>query len=182
MLPNKQLLESLDALEVHYKTATGPKVAGVSQGDPSLFCKHAALELCGWLEELQDYVALQCGASLSDPVFINSLKVFIGNTYGFDMKTHFLPMISFSIGAVKYEEILNKIRAPGSKFTQMEGIITNNQYKQIRNRHAHTYFDASNHDKLQHLNSPAVVKQHAIMIYDGFKELYVELKNQKLIT
>jgi hypothetical protein len=182
MLPNKQLLESLDALEGYYKTATGPKTPGVSQGDPALLCKHAALELCGWLEEVQDYVALQCGASLSDPTFVNSLKSFIESTYGFDMKSHFLPMISFSIGAVKYEAILNKIRVAGSKFTQMEGIISGNQYKLIRNRHAHTYFDASNTDKLKHLNSPAVVKQHAIMIYDGFKELYDELKHQKLIT
>lgn len=182
MLPNLQLLQSLDALETYYKIATGPTTPGTPPGDPALLCKHAALELCGWLEEMQDYLAKECGATLSVPEFINAQDSFIDATYGFDMKKHFLPMMAFAIGVTKYEQIVKKLRIPGSKFTQMEGVITGQQYKIIRNRHAHTYFDASNVNKLQHLNSPAVVKQHAQMIYDGFQELYNELKLQGFLT
>ena len=182
MLPNQQLLQSLDALEEYYKIATAATIPTASQGDPALLCKHAALELCGWLEEMQDYLAKECCAVLSEPDFINMKDKFIGGTYGFDMMQHFLPMMAFSIGVSEYEKIIKKLRIPGSKFTQMEGIITGQQYKVIRNRHAHTYFDALNANKLQHLNSPAVVRQNAQMIYEGFQELYNELKLQGFLT
>ncbi|WP_071774974.1 hypothetical protein [Burkholderia ubonensis] len=182
MLPNQKLIESLDALDSYFKIATGPIVEGQIRGDPSLMCKYAALELCGWLEEAQDYLANECGRSLSEPEFVEAAKKMVGTTYGFDMKQHFLPMMSFSIGAANYESIVKALRVPGGKFSQMEGVINGNNYKGIRNKHAHTFFDPSNSDKLLNISSPAVVKQHAKIIYEGLEELYLALKAENHLT
>jgi hypothetical protein len=170
-------------LEHYYlKVATPPPPPAPREpGDPAQFCKYAALELCGWIEEAQDFILMQFKPKLIDPNFQNSLDRFIKENYGFDINRNFLPMMAYGIGVVNYESIVLGWRKSGSKFSRMEGLIASNQYKKIRDRHAHTHFDEAVADKLEHLNSPAVVKQHATAIYDGFEELLIKLKKGKYL-
>jgi hypothetical protein len=184
MLSNTRLLKSLDMLEYYYRKVANPPPppAPREPGDPAQFCKYAALELCGWIEEAQDYIILEFRTKLSEQKFITAIEDMVKKNYGFDLYFNFLPMIGFGVGVANYEKMVqNFSSAPGAKFINMQTLLGSGDYKKLRNTHAHTHFDETVPDKLQRLNSPAVVKQHAQIIFDGFDELFKKLKTDSYL-
>ncbi|GAB2878229.1 hypothetical protein GCM10027046_02780 [Uliginosibacterium flavum] len=183
MLSNARLLASLDMLEYYFGKVTNPPAppAKPEPGQPSQFCKYAALELCGWIEEAQDHIAGLFAASLKTVECKSRLTELIEKNYGFDMYQNFMPMMAFVIGMERYDLLISDLRSPGSPFYILESTIQSNQYKKLRNTHAHTHFNEAEVKKLTHLNSPAVVKKHAECIYKGFDVLVSELKIRNLL-
>ena len=166
MFNNSDLLASLAELDSKYEENRDPRYA-----------KYALLELCGWIEEAQDYLVIACASKLTHDPFKKHAKEKIRRNSGFDIDSNFYPLLSLIIGMRHFENILNKLRNSGVYFATFE--INVQSLKPPRDTHAHTHFDENNITKMRHINrlAPSAVRQQADQILQGFEELEVELKN-----
>jgi|AntRauTorcE11897_2_1112592.scaffolds.fasta_scaffold03478_4 hypothetical protein len=80
------------------------------------YSKLALLELCGWLESVQDDIALNYGRNnLSETKNIEFLEeTIVGRTFGFDYKSQFRPMLIKIIGLTRVEAIETELRSEGN--------------------------------------------------------------------
>ena len=174
MLPNRELIQSLDELENLFQQATNPR-------DSLMHAKHAMLELCGWIEEAEDDLVLRCASKIPDSSLKSLIAKKVENNYAFHYEDKFLPLLGMVIGLQKYSQIKIKLQTTGTKFLSLSRNI--NDLKKPRNSHAHTHFDQSKQQSNQLLTGlgPSAVKQKALDIYLGFTELEKSLKKHRLI-
>jgi hypothetical protein len=80
------------------------------------YSKLALLELCGWLEAVQDEIALNYGQSkLTEVKNLELLEdTIVGKTYGFDYKSQFRPMLIKIIGLTRVETVENELKNNGT--------------------------------------------------------------------
>lgn len=174
MLSNLELVQSLDDLEVAFQNASSPRAY-------TMFAKHALLELCGWIEEAEDYIIQSCAKKLSDTALKKLVADRIKTNSAFHFTDKFLPLLALVIGLAKYELIQNKLTANGMYFTNL--VSTINGLKDPRDKHAHTHFETGKPQINGLLNgqSPNSLKQNAVEIYKGFSELETCLKKHRLM-
>ena len=68
----------------------------------SMYCKLAALELCGWFEETHDELVRKCFfKNLPEENAKNCEKLYISPIYGLSYDRHFRPLLVNLIGAIK---------------------------------------------------------------------------------
>ena len=101
------------------------------------YSKLALLELCGWLEAVQDEIVLSYGQSrLTEEKNLKFLeKTIVGKTFGFDYKSQFRFMLIKVIGLTKVETIENELKTEGTfpiLVSQLGSLYS------LRNRAAHT--------------------------------------------
>jgi len=106
MLSNVELIQSLDDLEVAFQNATTARSS-------TMFAKHALLELCGWIEEAEDYIIQSCATKLSDADLKGLVEKRIKFNSAFHFTDNFLPLLALVIGLTKYELIQDKLTANG---------------------------------------------------------------------
>ena len=174
MLSNVELIQSLDDLEVAFQNATSPRAS-------TMFAKHALLELCGWIEEAEDYIVHNCATKLADPALVCLVKERVKNNFAFHFTNKFIPLLALVVGLAKYETIRIKLIANGMYFSGLETAINN--LKDPRDKHAHTHFELgkSQINALLTGQSPNSLRQKAIDIYKGFCELEASLKRHRLM-
>jgi hypothetical protein len=162
MLPNTDLLASLWVLDGLYAASSG------RPPDEQLrICKYGVLELCGWIEEAQDFVVNGCAAKLSDQDLKDIINERVRRNYGFDADSHFLPLLGLVIGLHNYEAIRANLILTAPMFDPaMQALST---LKVPRNTHAHTHFTASNQAANLHLSGrqPRILIQEANKIHSG---------------
>ncbi|MBU3639641.1 hypothetical protein [Polynucleobacter sp. AP-RePozz3-80-G7] len=169
MLQNSELLESLELLERLYTDA--PTKASL------LHSKHALLELCGWIEEAQDAIVKGCAQKLLDDEEIEWIAQKIEDNHHFKVG-NFKNLISLVIGLNKYKEVHSNLSSTGLKYLPMIAAI--NSLVKPRNSHAHTHFEEAR-PMSKTLQSPSVLRQEALKIYEGFCELEEALRSNELI-
>lgn len=173
MLSNNELLQSLNELERLFQAATNPR-------DSKMHAKHALLELCGWIEEAEDHIVLNCSRKIIDQDLksIVEKRVKFNSSFEFDEK--FLPLLGIVVGFQKYSVINSKLISTGRYFPNL--LMNVNKLKIPRNNHAHTHFEdlRPSNNILQNLG-PSVIKQLASDIFEGFSELERSLKRHRLM-
>lgn len=164
----------MNDLEVAFQSATTPRSS-------TMFAKHALLELCGWIEEAEDYIIKKCAAKLTDIDLKNLVEKRIKFNSAFHFTDNFLPLLAIVIGLIKYQMIQDKLTANSMYFTNL--VSTINGFKDPRNKHAHSHFEPGKPQINILLNgqSPNSIKQKANDIYLGFCELETCLKKHKLL-
>ncbi len=109
-------MESKDAIEslIRELQSLYDNCDDVSQ--QPFYSKLALLELCGWLESVQDKIALSFGRNnLTESNNLTFLEEnIIGKTYGFDYKAQFRPMLIKIIGLTRVETIENDLKSQGT--------------------------------------------------------------------
>jgi hypothetical protein len=103
------------------------------------YSKLALLELCGWLELVQDEIIKHFSETkLTEQDNKEEIvKFVIGKTYGFDYMDHFRPMIIKLIGYKETEAFEKKLKAAG-QFQILRDQLSS--LWALRNRAAHTSF------------------------------------------
>jgi len=174
MLSNAELIQSLDELEKIYQLSTTPR-------DSKMHAKHALLELCGWIEEAEDYVVLGCAKKLTDTTLKDLVEEKTKFNSAFHFEKNFVPLLALVIGLTKFEQIKNKLTNTGIYFSSL--VTTINSLKTPRNDHAHTHFESTklNINNFLTGHAPSSLKQKANDIYLGFCELERCLKKHRLM-
>lgn len=174
MLSNVELIQTLDELEKIYQLSTTPR-------DFKMHAKHALLELCGWIEEAEDYIVLACANKLTDPTLKNIIADKTKFNSAFHFENNFVPLLSLVIGLTKFEHIKSKLSNNGIYFSSL--VTTINSLKTPRNDHAHTHFESTkiNINNCLSGHAPSSLKQKANDLYLGFCELEKCLKKHRLI-
>lgn len=173
MLPNSELIQTLNELDRLYLLSATPR-------DSLMHAKHALLELCGWIEEAEDYIVRSCANKLTDTTLKKCVEEKIKYNSAFHFENNFMPLLALVIGLTKYELMQNNLSATGRYFLPMVSLI--NAFKAPRNDHAHTHFEAT---KLTNAflsgHAPSSLRQKAIDIHSGFCELEKCLKKHRLL-
>ena len=146
-----------------------------------MFAKHALLELCGWVEEAEDFIIQSCAQKLSDAALQKLVADRIKTNSAFHFTDKFIPLLCLVIGLTKYELIQTKLTTNGMYFTSL--VSTIDGFKNPRDKHAHTHFHTGKPQINGLLNgqSPNSLKQNANEIYKGFCELETCLKKHRLM-
>jgi hypothetical protein len=103
------------------------------------YSKLALLELCGWLEHVQDEIVKQYSdTKLTEQINKDEINIrVIGKTYGFDYVEHFRPMVIKLIGIKEMEAFENKLKINGH-FQILRDQLSS--LWALRKRAAHTSF------------------------------------------
>ncbi|MBK6953726.1 MAG: endoribonuclease [Crocinitomicaceae bacterium] len=111
----------------------------VNPAHKDYYSKLALLELCGWLEHVQDeIIKYYSDTKLIEQKNKDEVNTFvIGKTYGFDYVDHFRPMIIKLIGFKQTEAFENKLKAAGH-FQILRDQLSS--LWALRKRAAHTSF------------------------------------------
>ena len=124
------------------------------------FSKLAVIEFCGWVETTIDDIARSSViVSLPASSDRSSLENLIKDTSGFDYKRHVTPLLTHSIGIVKYTQIEETLKQEGllDQFTT----VLNAEFKKMRNRAAHTFLDGTQ----RNYDAPSLIKGKVLQIY-----------------
>lgn len=172
MIANTELLASLEVLDQLFTNAASTR-------DALMHSKHALLELCGWIEEAEDYIVHCCASRLADHADRTWIESKVKGNSGLHFENNFKQLLALVIGISKYRSVIDHLEARGKKFC---GLISKiNDFKKPRDAHAHTHFEefrASNATLT--MNAPSLLKKHAIDIYMGFSELESNLRKRRL--
>lgn len=104
LLPIENLLKELQKL---YDNPINPE-------NKDFYSKLALIELCGWLELVQDEIISQYSKNnLNEQGNKDVIDNLIGRTYGFDYLKHFRPMIINLIGIKQTEVLENALKEMG---------------------------------------------------------------------
>lgn len=134
MVIKKHIEQTLKELDTKYNNS----IVSTNPNEATYYSKLALLEYCGWVEEtLDDIVRRSVKNKLKTNGFRQMMEYgIIGNTYGFQYKKHFRPMLCRSMGIVRLEKLEMLISLTGEK-----DIIENEfeAVKSLRNDAAHTW-------------------------------------------
>lgn len=111
----------------------------ISSSHRDYYSKLALLELCGWLELVQDEIIKGfADVKLIDQKYKDEIETYvISKTYGFDYANHFRPMIIKLIGYKEAEIFENKLKSAGH-FQILRDQLSS--LWALRRRAAHTTF------------------------------------------
>lgn len=167
MIVKRYIITALKKLDAEYKRA-------LSSSDPlyaTYFAKLAVLEYCGWLEEALDNIVRRAvKGKLTTNSYRQIINSTIENTYGFQFKKHFRPMLIDALGIKKVEKIHNKFErsAKISLLTsELEAI------KRERDNAAHTWY----RNVTVTYQAPSNIIARFNNVYPILKEMYKEVSN-----
>lgn len=167
MIAKSYILNNLNTLEKLYNTSTSTKKG-------LFYSKLAILELCGWIEESMDDIVRRCATrnlkSLSDRHDVE--KSIIQRTYGFEYKKHFRGMLTQLLGIITLMKLERKLHPV--KFQLMEAALET--LKTYRDSEAHTHLKGIT----KRLDAPSVTRNSFLMVYEGLKDIDVNLRSLKL--
>jgi len=136
------------------------------------YSKLALLELCGWLELVQDEIIKNFSdTKLTEQKNKDEVNNFvIGKTYGFDYVDHFRPMIIKLIGLKETESFENKLKADGH-FQILRDQLSS--LWALRKRAAHTSFVGAT----MTYQSPSSMRTYLNSLYPILTTVEIELNS-----
>lgn len=136
------------------------------------YSKLALLELCGWLEYVQDeIIRTYSDNNISDQKNKDDISDnVIGRTYGFDYMDHFRPMIIKLIGYKETEAFENKLKLAG-QFQILRDQLSS--LWALRKRAAHTSFVGAT----QTYQAPSSMRKYLNSLYPILSTVEVELNS-----
>ncbi len=167
MLVKKHILNTLKALDIKYNQA----LLTPNPLEPVYFSKLAILEYCGWIEESFDLIVRRSvKGRLKTDVFKNMLnQSVIENTYGFEYKKHFRPMLSRAIGLRDMEIVEGALIDKG----QLDKLTSElDTIKKLRDNAAHTWINGTT----MSYPAPSYIKTRFEIIYPIMKGIYSTVK------
>ncbi|HDZ9227140.1 TPA: hypothetical protein RUZ93_003490 [Vibrio cholerae] len=134
------------------------------------YSKLAMLELCGWIEESMDDIAIRCANRILNevPNKVFVMKSVVKPIYGFEYQGHFRKMLMQIIGLVNIEKLERSVDP--NKYTQL--ISTLGMLKVSRNNEAHTHIKGV----ARTIDAPSLTLHRFYLVYEGLKNFEVELK------
>ncbi|PAS01616.1 endoribonuclease [Vibrio cholerae] len=134
------------------------------------YSKLAMLELCGWIEESMDDIAIRCANRILKE---GENKTFVKNNvvkpiYGFEYKVHFRKMLMQIIGLVNMEKLERSVDP--RKYAQLTSTL--GALKVSRNNEAHTHIKGV----ARTIDAPSVTLHRFYLVYEGLKDFEAELK------
>ena len=158
MLSGTKISRNLTELSSRYSANTG------NSRDPFYYSKLALIELCGWIEQSMDAIALDCARRhLKSKSNMNYIESSIRRTYSFTYKDHFREMLIQVIGIINVEE-LERMVDP-RKFDAMKTSL--GYLKSRRDSLAHTYID----QVTTSVDAPSLVNFHFQNVFDGLEDI-----------
>ena len=125
----------------------------------SMYCKLAALELCGWFEETHDELVRECFfKNLPEENAKKCEELYISPIYGLSYDRHFRPLLVNLIGAIKVykfeEEIpeLEGFRRTLGNLQKYRNHLAHNQYFEYKEEHPL--------NKQKKIDTPSVILDH----------------------
>ena len=158
MIAKGHILKELNKLNTLYG------IVG-SQGkneEADFYAKLAFLELCGWVEDSIDDLALRCVKRKGVIQLLNDFSKKLGYVYGFEYDRHFRSVLFQTIGAVGLEKVDKKVDS--KQRALLEAAL--NGLWQKRKRHAHSSLRRS----ARYLDAPSVTLGQLGIIYTGLVE------------
>ncbi len=138
--------------------------------DAIYFSKLAVLEYCGWIEESFDNIIRRSvKQKLKTMEFRQMLeRTVIGNTYGFQYKKDFRPMLTKSVGLQNSEALESFLKNSGG----FEMLISElDSMKLHRNTAAHTWVSDAN----QTYPAPSLIKGSLEKVHPILRSIYSEI-------
>lgn len=165
MIARTNIQQTLAHLDTRYNGASSSREA-------VLMSKLAVLELCGWIEESIDEIALRYGRRLlRKPVSRVYLeKKIVKPVYGFEYELHFKKVIIGLLGVVLFEQVESKVDQ--AKRAKLEATLSN--LKQQRDRQAHTHLQGT-----PAINAPSATIADFKVVYEGLKEFETIIRSLK---
>ncbi len=159
MIKKNDISQNLKELNVLYNNASTNK-------KKRFYSKLAVLELCGWLEDSMDKIVLDyCNKKICNTDNVDDFNIKVKNTYGFNYKDNFRPLIISLIGFKGIEKLETHIGQPNiDKLKSLLGT-----WKKHRNNLAHSYTNIKG-------TTPNISVTPSIAI-DGFNNIYPILNN-----
>lgn len=152
--------------------------SALSSPDPNkavYFSKLAIIEYCGWIEETMDAIIVgYAKGKIKTSPFEESLKSKIENTYGFQYKKHFRPLLVHVVGIIRCEKIQIELDSNGDLATLKSEL---NSYVEHRNNAAHTHINKV----LPRYPSPSATLGSLQIVYPILKRVYGLRKNGKYV-
>lgn len=129
----EKIQESLDELDRRFSDGLD---AGVDDFQLSIYCKVAALELCGWLEETYDELIKSAlkKKGINDSDISNFNEMFIKKVNGLSYKDHFRPLMINAFGFVE----ITKFEIEVIEVEVLKSILQ--ELHKYRNHLAHTQY------------------------------------------
>ena len=162
MIAKRYILSNLKRINTLYGAA------GATSREPMFYSKLAILELCGWIEEAMDSIALSLAQRhLREPDNGKYVASAVKRTYGFDYDEHFRKMLIQVVGIIRIEKLEKKLDP--IKWAQLKSTL--GALKGQRNIEAHTHLRV-----IRTLNAPSVTLQNFEKVYAGLEDLEVKIK------
>lgn len=166
MVVKKIIVANLDKLDREYNHS----LLSSDRDLPVYFSKLATIEYCGWLEETLDNIVVAfAGNHLKSKPFQEMLRTKVDNTYGFQYKKHFRPMLVYVVGLVRCERIqavLDKSGALATLKSELEAYVVH------RNNAAHTHIQ-----NVASYPSPSATLGSLKKVYPVLKRIYAMRKD-----
>jgi hypothetical protein len=166
MVVKKYIAENLSKLDKKFSES----LVSPDSDLPVYFSKLATIEYCGWLEETMDGIVFAYAKKrLKTQSFRDILKGTIANTYGFQYKKHFRPMLVHVVGIVRCERIQSALEKAGDLATLESELST---YVVHRNNAAHTHIQ-----NIASYPSPSATLGSMCKVYPILKKIYTMRKD-----
>jgi hypothetical protein len=166
MVVKKYIEALLDDMERKYTSA----LSSTNPLEPTYYSKLAVLEYCGWIEETFDIIVRRSVKGKIKTTPFKQMLEFsvIGNTYAFQYKEDFRPMLRNAIGISKMEKIEQYLEHT----TQLDTLISELQaIKRDRNDAAHTWIVGAT----KTYPAPSQIKGRLDKVYPIMRNIYREI-------
>jgi hypothetical protein len=158
MILRKEIYPKLERVNALYLGSS------TSISDQIFYSKGSLIELCGWIEDSLDLIAMRAVKGLIVTASYTQIATsIVGNVYGFDYKKYFRPLMISMIGVFDMENIENKL---GAEISQLTAIL--DRLKKYRGAAAHSLKTPS----LGPYSSPSIIIQDFKVIYPILVKLY----------
>ncbi len=133
MLPVGRIHKTLKFIDEEYNK----NLAHADRNRPIMYSKLGVLELCGWIEEGFDEIAINCVRSnLRSRESRSHLEYRISRTYGLSYEKLFTELLGFALGAVNFRRVEREFARSGNCQLLKDQLV---ELKRLRNDFAHTY-------------------------------------------
>lgn len=159
MILKRDIMALLQNIESLYNEFYDPIIS-------SYFSKLSIIEICGWIEESFDKIALRAiKGKIRTTAYNNILEDRIKNNYGFDYKKNFRKMMIQIVGIVEMERLEIELTRTGEINTLISTLKT---LKIERDNAAHTTIAGA----MPLYQSPILILSHLNDLYPIFKKIY----------
>lgn len=165
MLRTRRIYETLVFIDREYNK----NLTHSDLNRPIMYSKLGILELCGWVEEGFDEIAINCVRSnLRTRDARHRLEKKIRRTYGLQFEYIFIELLGFALGAVKLHRVETRFARNGNLSMLKDQL---NQLNEQRNKAAHTYTNNSIRETTATFDAPSLT----IARFNTIKPLLEEL-------
>ena len=163
MIVKKYIEDTLTDLDKLYNATTSNKKL-------IYYSKLDIIEICGWLEESMDDVIIRyCNRCLRESANNNFVKKKVSNTYGFEYKRHFRPLLLYAVGMKQLEKFERQLDKNGNLSILKSQLGT---LKIKRNDAAHTFLKGVT----KTYDAPSITLNTFRTLYPILKEIETEIR------